>query len=59
VGTNALKILLNRGEVIAAPKAMHFDAYKNKFLITWRPGGNSNPLQTLALLVAKKRFKNG
>ncbi len=55
--TNALKILLNRGEVIAAPKAMHFDAYKNKFLVTWRPGGNNNPLQKLALRVVKKRLK--
>ena len=57
VGTNALKILLNRGEVIAAPKAMHFDAYKNKFLITWRPGGNNNPLQKLALAVVKRRLR--
>ncbi len=57
VGANALKILLKRGEIIAAPQAMHFDAYKNRFLITWRPGGNKNLLQKLALRVVKKRLK--
>ncbi len=57
VGVNALKILLNRGTVVAAPRAMHFDAYRNKFLITWRPGGNNNPLQKLALMVVRKRLQ--
>lgn len=57
VGTNALKILLNRGQVIAAPKGVHFDAYRNKFLITWRPWGNRNPLQRLSLLLLRKKIK--
>lgn len=57
VGVNAMKILLNRGTVVAAPRAMHFDAYRNKFLITWRPGGNNNPLQKLALMVVRKRLQ--
>ncbi len=54
--TNALKILLNRGDVIKAPRGLHFDAFKNKFKKTWRPGGNSNPLQKLILSVARKRI---
>lgn len=43
--TNVLKILLNRGEVIHAPRGMHFDAYRNKLKKTWRPWGNRNPRQ--------------
>ncbi len=57
VGTYALKILLKRGEIIAAPRALHFDAYKNKFLTTWRPGGNSNPLQQLGLMMLRKKIQ--
>jgi len=56
IGVNALKILLQRGQVIAAPKGVHFDAYRNKFLITWRPWGNRNPLQQLALSVLRKKI---
>jgi molybdopterin/thiamine biosynthesis adenylyltransferase len=55
-GTQALKILLKRGEVIAAPRGLHFDAYRNKLVRTWRPGGNSNPLQRLILWLARRRF---
>ncbi len=55
-GTQALKILLGRGKVIAAPHGLHFDAYRNKLVHTWRPGGNNNPLQRLILAVARRRF---
>jgi molybdopterin/thiamine biosynthesis adenylyltransferase len=55
-GTQALKILLGRGKVLAAPHGLHFDAYRNKFVRTWRPGGNDNPLQRLLLSVARRRF---
>jgi len=54
--TEALKILLNRGKVRAAPHGLHFDAYRNKLVHTWRPGGNSNPLQQLNLAIAKHRL---
>lgn len=54
--TNALKVLLGRGDVIAAPRGLHFDAYKNKMKITWRPGGNNNPLQRLMLWIAERRL---
>ncbi len=43
--TNVLKLLLKRGDVIYAPHGLHFDAYRNKMLKTWRPGGNKNPIQ--------------
>lgn len=55
-GTQALKILLGRGEVVAAPHGLHFDAYRNKLARTWRPGGNNNPLQRLILSLARRRF---
>ncbi|SIS47898.1 ThiF family adenylyltransferase [Neptunomonas antarctica] len=53
-GSNALKILLKRGDVIAAPYGLHFDAYKNKLTKTWRPGGNKNPLQKITLRIAER-----
>lgn len=43
--TNALKLLLNRGPVVHAPRGLHFDAYRNRLVQTWRPWGNRNPLQ--------------
>ncbi len=54
--TQALKILLKRGRVIAAPRGLHFDAYRNRFKVTWRPGGNSNPVQRLGLRIARKKL---
>jgi molybdopterin/thiamine biosynthesis adenylyltransferase len=54
--TEALKILLNRGKVLAAPHGLHFDAYRNKMAHTWRPGGNANPLQKLALSIGRRRL---
>lgn len=54
--TEALKILLRRGPVRAAPKGYHFDAYLNKLALTWRPGGNRNPLQRLAISIAKRKL---
>lgn len=52
----SLKILLNRGKVIAAPRGIQVDAYTNKVKQTWRPGGNSNPLQKLILMLARRRM---
>jgi molybdopterin/thiamine biosynthesis adenylyltransferase len=49
----ALKILLKRGKVWAAPHAIQFDAYRNKLSHTWRPGGNAHPLNRLAIAIAK------
>ena len=55
--TEALKILLGRGPVRAAPKGYHFDAYRNKLALTWRPWGNRNPLQRLAIAIAKRQLE--
>jgi molybdopterin/thiamine biosynthesis adenylyltransferase len=54
--TETLKILLGRGKVLAAPRGLHFDAYRNKFVRTWRPGGNNHPLQRLVLMIARRQF---
>ncbi len=51
--SEALKILLARGEVRPAPWGLHFDAYRGRMVRTWRPGGNANPLQTLTLAIAR------
>ncbi|WP_434783062.1 ThiF family adenylyltransferase [Ferrovum myxofaciens] len=54
--TEALKILLGRGKVWAAPYSHQFDAYRNKLVRTWRPGGNRHPLQRIALKIAEGRL---
>lgn len=55
--TEILKILLNRGEVVCAPRGVHFDAYRQILKRTWRPGGNNNPLQRLLLRIARHRLQ--
>jgi len=52
--TEALKILLNRGKVQCAPWGYQFDAFRNKFKKTWRPGGNGNIIQKIAIYIARK-----
>lgn len=52
--SEALKILLKRGRVWAAPHGIQYDAYRNRFAHTWRPGGNRNPINRLAIAIAKK-----
>ncbi len=54
--TEALKILLSRGRVIAAPWGLHFDAYKSRLRRTWRPGGNAHPMQRALIALTKRRF---
>jgi molybdopterin/thiamine biosynthesis adenylyltransferase len=54
--TQVLKILLRRGPVLSVPWALHFDAYRNRFRTTWRPGGNNHPLQRLVLGVARRQL---
>lgn len=55
--TEAFKILIGRGRVLAAPWGLHFDAYRHKLVKTWRPGGNRNPLQRIAIMVARHQIK--
>lgn len=51
--SNALKILLGRGKVLAAPWGLHFDAYRNELKKTWRPGGHRNWLQRLMVMLVR------
>ena len=53
--TEALKILLGRGPLLAAPHGYQFDAYRNRLVHTWRPGGNRHPLQRLAMMLVRRR----
>jgi molybdopterin/thiamine biosynthesis adenylyltransferase len=55
--TEVLKIVLKRGKVWSAPYGLQFDAYRNKLVRTWRPGGNRHPLQRLALSIARRQFQ--
>lgn len=52
--TEVLKMLLRRGKVLAAPRGLHFDAYRGRMVRTWRPGGNRNPLQRLIIAYARR-----
>lgn len=54
--SEALKILLGRGKVWAAPHGIQFDGYRNKLAHTWRPGGNRNPLNMLAIAIARHQL---
>lgn len=51
-----LKILLGRGEVLCAPRGFQFDAYRNRYVKTWRPWGNRNPLQRIGLAIARHQL---
>ncbi len=57
--SEAIKILLNRGNVTCAPHAVQYDSYRNLLTHTWRPWGNSNPLQRLMLWVIRRRLERG
>jgi hypothetical protein len=47
--TNAVKILIGRGPIEAAPNSLHFDAYSGTLRLLSRPGGMSHPLMQQAL----------
>ena len=59
MGTSVVKVLLGRGSIKAAPWGMHFDAYHQKLKLTWRPFGNSNPLQRLLLKFIRPVLRGG
>ncbi|NMG35255.1 ThiF family adenylyltransferase [Azoarcus sp. TTM-91] len=52
--TNAIKLILKRGDVIVAPRGLHFDAYRNTMIRTWRPFGNRNPMQRFMFWYIKR-----
>lgn len=56
MGTEVLKILLKRGEVLNAPHSVVFDAYKNRVFHSNIWGGNKNPLQRLKIHFVTKKI---
>jgi molybdopterin-synthase adenylyltransferase len=54
--TEALKIMLNRGKVYAAPVSLQFDAYRGKLRRVWRPWGNRSPWQRMAIALARRQL---
>lgn len=54
--SEALKILLGRGKVWAAPHGFQFDGYRNRVAHTWRPGGNLHPLNQVAIAIARRQL---
>lgn len=58
-GSEALKILLGRGKIHAAPWSVHFDAYLNRLSRLHRPGGNEHPRQRRTLAQSRKALGLG
>lgn len=56
IAAESLKLLLGRGKVPAAPCGYQFDPYRARYVKTWRPGGNRNPLQRLARAIARRQL---
>lgn len=52
----ALKIMLKRGKVYAAPVSLQFDAYRGQLRRVWRPWGNRSPWQRIAIAVARRQL---
>lgn len=52
-----LKLLLNRGGVKLAPWGSQFDAYRMRYIHTWRPGGYRNPLQRLMSYLVRRQLR--
>lgn len=51
-----LKLALNRPGVKLAPWGSQFDAYRMRYVRTWRPGGAGNPLQRLMRHLVKRQL---
>ncbi len=56
-GTEALKILLKRGKVWAAPHSLTYDAFYNRLIHCWRPGGHRNLLSKLQINIIRALLK--
>lgn len=55
----AVKILLNRGDLVCAPHGMHWDPYLNKMEVTSVPGGHTNEQFRTRLTEARKALNIG
>lgn len=51
-----VKLLLGRGDVRPAPWGLQFDAFRNRMVRTWRPGGNNNPIQRLIIAIGRRQL---
>lgn len=51
-----LKLILGRKGVRMAPWGSQFDAYRMRYVRTWRPGGHRNPLQRLMAGLVKRQL---
>lgn len=58
-GTEVLKIILNRGPVICAPRGLHFDSYSYCLRKTWMPFGGSNPIFDLKVKLLEYLSQRG
>jgi molybdopterin/thiamine biosynthesis adenylyltransferase len=56
VGTEAIKLLLGRGRVYAAPYYHQLDLYTGRWVRGWLPGGNHHPLQRLREALAARTY---
>lgn len=52
-----LKLALGRPGVLVAPWGSQFDAYRHRYIKTWRPGGHRNPIQRLMRYLVKRQLK--
>lgn len=52
----ALKLALGRKDIRLAPWGSQFDAYRMRYVRTWRPGGYRNPLQRLMRYLVKRQL---
>ncbi|MGH7041870.1 MAG: ThiF family adenylyltransferase, partial [Acetobacteraceae bacterium] len=53
----AVKLLLGRGGVKAAPWYHHYDAYRDRLVISRLRFGNAGPLQRVKLAVGRRQFR--
>ncbi|HLG88375.1 MAG TPA: ThiF family adenylyltransferase [Alphaproteobacteria bacterium] len=55
-GVAAVKLLLGRGGIRAAPYHHHFDAYRGKLVVTRLGWGNAGPVQRLKLAIGDRIY---
>lgn len=55
--SNVVKLILNRGDVVIAPRVTQFDAYRNKFVIPHLRWGNKGPIQRIKFNLVKKTVR--
>lgn len=55
VGSEVLKLLLNRGKIHYAPWAMQFDMYKNRYHKIYNWYGNRNPINKIKIKIVSSK----